>query len=121
MVSTSKRISSDETYLYNGESRVSKSCLMADLCFHHFVHFDCVPIYIFGFHHKQCASDLNNFTFVKTFQLFSSDDESSKDETRLLLPSDGSLATLNTLCSFIYYLWGNSVHIFIVRGFLKAV
>ena len=21
------------------------------------MHFDCVPIYIFGFHHKQCASD----------------------------------------------------------------
>ena len=34
-----------------------KSCLMAELCFHRFVHFDCVPIYIFGFHQKQCASD----------------------------------------------------------------
>ena len=36
-------------------SRVFKSCLMADLCFHCFVHFSCVPIYILGFRHKQCA------------------------------------------------------------------
>ena len=45
-----------------------------------------VPINIFGFHHKQCASDYKDFTFVKfTSQLFSSTDESLKDETRLLL------------------------------------
>ena len=34
-----------------------KATLMAGPCFHRFVHFDCVPIYIFGFHQKQCASD----------------------------------------------------------------
>ena len=27
--------------------KVSKNCLMAELCFHRFVHFDCVPIYIY--------------------------------------------------------------------------
>ena len=41
----------------NGEEQF----LMAGLCFYRFVHFACVPIYIFGFHHKQYA----NFTFVK--------------------------------------------------------
>ena len=25
----------------------SENCSMAELCFHHFVHFDCVPIYIY--------------------------------------------------------------------------
>ena len=38
-------------------NRVSKSCLIAKLCFHRFVHFGCVPIYIVGFHHRHCASD----------------------------------------------------------------
>ena len=28
-------------------NRVSKSCLMAELCVNRFVHFDCVPIYIY--------------------------------------------------------------------------
>ena len=59
---------------------------MAELCFHRFVHFDCVPIYIFGSHHKQCASDKKDFTFVKfTSQMFSSADKFLKDETRELL------------------------------------
>ena len=44
-------------HIFMARNRVSKSCLMAELCFHCFVHFDCVPIYIFSFHHKQCASD----------------------------------------------------------------
>ena len=44
-------------YMFLARNRVSKSCLMAELCFHRFVHFDCVPINIFGFHHKQCASN----------------------------------------------------------------
>ena len=34
-------------------------------CFHRFVHFDCGPIYNFGFHHKQRASDYKEFTLVK--------------------------------------------------------
>ena len=37
--------------------RLSKDCLLVDLYFHRFVHFYCFPIYTFGFHHKQCASD----------------------------------------------------------------
>ena len=37
--------------------RASKNCLMTELCFYYFLHFDCVPIYLFDFHHKQCASD----------------------------------------------------------------
>ena len=44
-------------HIFMARNKVSKSCLMAELSFHRFVHFDCVPIYIFGFHHKQCASD----------------------------------------------------------------
>ena len=31
--------------------------LKAELCFHRFANSDSVPIYIFGFHHKQCASN----------------------------------------------------------------
>ena len=54
---------------------------MSELCFHHFVHFDCFLIYIFSFHHKQCASDQKDFIFVK---LFSSADESLKYETHLV-------------------------------------
>ena len=62
------------SHLY-GE-RVSKSCLMGELCFHHFVHFDCFLIYIFSSHHKQCASNQKDFTFMKfTSQFFSSADE----------------------------------------------
>ena len=44
-------------HIFMVRNRVSKSHLMAQLCFHRFVHFDCVPIYIFGFHPKQCVSD----------------------------------------------------------------
>ena len=47
----------EPVYIFMARNRVSKSCLMAEICFHRFVHFDCVPVYIFGFHHKQCASD----------------------------------------------------------------
>ena len=61
---------------------------VADACHsvHIFMDFDCVLTYIFGFHHKQCASNLNDFAIVKfTSQLFSSADDSLKDETPLLL------------------------------------
>ena len=68
--------------MFMARSRVSKSRLKAELCFH----CSCVAIYIFGFHHKQCASNYKDFAFVKvTNQLFSSADESLKDEARLLL------------------------------------
>ena len=43
--------------IFTARSRVSKSCLMAELYFYRFVKFGCVLIYIFGFHHKQCASE----------------------------------------------------------------
>ena len=60
-------------HIFKARNRVSKSWLMAELCFYRFVHFDCVPIYIFDFHHKQCASDWKDFTSVKfTSQLLSS-------------------------------------------------
>ena len=42
---------------FMARNRDSKNCLMAELCFHCFVNFDCDPIYIFGFHYKQFASD----------------------------------------------------------------
>ena len=58
---------------------------MAELCFQRFVHFGCVPIYIFSVHHKQCAGDYD-FNFVMfSSQMFSSVDESLKEEMRLLL------------------------------------
>ena len=43
-------------HIFIARNRVFKSCLMAELCFHCFVHFGCALIYIYGFHHKQCAS-----------------------------------------------------------------
>ena len=42
--------------IFMARSRVPKSCLMAELCLQCYVHFGCVPIFIFSFHHKQCAS-----------------------------------------------------------------
>ena len=60
-------------------NRVSKSCLMAELSFHRFVHFDFVPIYLFGFHRKLCASNQKDFTFVMS-------------TTQLLSCADGSLS-----------------------------
>ena len=73
-------------YIFMTRNRVSKSCLMAEFCFHRFVYFNGVPICIFDFHHKQCASDSKDFISVKfTSQLFSDGDESLKDEKRLLL------------------------------------
>ena len=63
-------------HIFMARNRVSKGCLMAKLSFHFFVYF-CVPIYIFSFHHKQCASHWKDFTSVKfTSQLFSSADDS---------------------------------------------
>ena len=54
-------------------------------------------ICIFAFHHKQCASNKKNFTFVKlTTQMFSNTDESLKDEAPVLLFWVRSLVTLRT-------------------------
>ena len=73
-------------HIFMARSRYSKSRSKAELCHYGFEHFTCVPIYIFGFHHKQCACDQKDFTFVKfTSQMFGSADEPLKDETRLLL------------------------------------
>ena len=44
-------------HIFMAKSRVCKSCLKADFCFHRYVHFSCVLIYIFSFDQKQCASD----------------------------------------------------------------
>ena len=38
-------------HIFKARNRVSKSWLIAELCFYRFVHFDCVPMYIFAFHH----------------------------------------------------------------------
>ena len=40
-------------YIFMARNRISKSCVMGELCFNCFVCFDCVSIFIFGFHHKQ--------------------------------------------------------------------
>ena len=93
------------------------------LCFYRFVDFHCVLIYVFCFHHRQRASDYKNFSFLRfTSQLFSSADESLKDETRLPLLWHGSLVTLHTLCSYIYHLWCSQFKILRWETeFLKAV
>ena len=73
-------------HIFMVRNKVSKSCLMVELCLHRFVHFDWAPIYIFGFHQQQCASLQKNFTFVKfTSELFRSADDLLKDEMCLLL------------------------------------
>ena len=51
------KVCSDISEQTTARSRVSISRLKAELCFHRYVHFACVPIYGFGFHHKQCASN----------------------------------------------------------------
>ena len=52
-------------HFFTARTEIQKAVLKAELCFHRYVHFACVPIYIFGLHHKQCASDQKDFTFVK--------------------------------------------------------
>ena len=86
-------------------------------CFHRYVHFTCVSIYIFSFYQKQCASNQKDLTFVKfTTQLFSSIDQSLKGEIHLLLLLVGSLVTrytfvFNHLASVV-----KPVHIFMARS-----
>ena len=58
-------------------SRVSKGRLKGELCFHCYVRFSCVPIYSFGFRHKQCASDQKDFTFAKFSSWWFSDADGS--------------------------------------------
>ena len=43
--------------LFARKTEFLKTVLKVELCFHRYVHFACVLIYIFGLHHKQCASD----------------------------------------------------------------
>ena len=89
-------------HIVMARNKVFKILLMSELCFHRFGCFYCVPIYVFGFNNKQCASDQKGFTFVKLLsQLFSSADEALNDKTCLLLLRDGSLGTPHTLCSSI--------------------
>ena len=37
----------EPVYIFLARSRVSKTCLKAELCFHRYVHFPCVPRYIY--------------------------------------------------------------------------
>lgn len=81
------------------------------------MHFGCIPIYISGFHHKQCVSDGKDLTFLSfPSQMFISDDESLKDETRLLLLQESTLVALYIfLFTQIIYVV-KPVHIFMVKG-----
>ena len=89
-------------HIFMARNIVSKSCLMTELCFHRLVHFGFLSIYIFGFHYKQWASNENDFIFVNfILQMFSSVDESLKDEMPQLLFWNGSLVTLHTFYSSI--------------------
>ena len=55
-------------------NRVSKSCLMVELCFHRFLYFDCVLIYIYIYQAKKmcdfltfkCLCGLENVDHVLT-------------------------------------------------------
>ena len=77
----------ESMHIFMARNRAFESCLMSELCFYSFAHFDCVLIYIFRNYHKQCVSNYNDLALGKfTSQLFSNADESLKDETRLLLP-----------------------------------
>ena len=44
-------------HIFSTRDRVSKICFKAELCYHRYVHFVCVPMYVFGFHHKQCTGN----------------------------------------------------------------
>lgn len=65
-------------HIFLVKSRVSTSCLMVELCLLRFMHFGCVLVYIFNFHHKRWAGDWEDFTFVKFISyMFSSSDDAS--------------------------------------------
>ena len=71
-------------------SRVSKSCLKAELCFHRYVHFSYVPIMFSAFTITSVlairrTSLLRSSLLSCLLALFSSTDESLKNETCLLL------------------------------------
>ena len=86
-------------------------------CFHRYVHFTCVSIYIFSFYQKQCASNQKDLTFVKfTTQLFSSIDQSLKGEIHLLLLLVGSLVTRYTFVFSHLASVVKPVHIFMARS-----
>ena len=85
-------------HIFMTGGRVSKSHLKAEISFHGYVHYIYPSLYIFSFHHKQCAIDYKDFTYMKfTTQLFSSFDESVKDETPLPLLWVGSIVTMYTI------------------------
>ena len=110
-------------HIFMMKNKVPKSCLTTELCFHFLVNSDCVSIYIFGFNHQQCTSDNKVCTLSKfTSHLFSSTDDSLKDETRLRLLWVSSLVTLPTFCSCIYHLWwSNCTSLWRGTNFLKVV
>ena len=86
-------------------------------CFHRYVHFTCVSIYIFSFYQKQCASNQKDLTFAKfTTQLFSSIDQSLKGEIHLLLLLVGSLVTWYTFVFSHLASVVKPVHIFMARS-----
>ena len=86
-------------------------------CFHRYVHFTCVSIYIFSFYQKQCARNQKDLTFVKfTTQLFSSIDQSLKGEIHLLLLLVGSLVTRYTFVFSHLASVVKPVHIFMARS-----
>ena len=86
-------------------------------CFHRYVHFTCVSIYIFSFYQKQCASNQKDLTFVKfTTQLFSSIDQSLKGEIHLLLLLVGLLVTRYTFVFSHLASVVKPVHIFMARS-----
>ena len=101
------------------QSNLFKLDFDISICFHNFVPFGCVKIYIFGFHLQQCAADLQDFTFLNlTSHMFSSTNEYIND-TCFLLFRDGFLVTLHTFLLIyiivVTYMMQKSVHIFITR------
>ena len=54
----------DQVHIFMVSSRASKNSIMDELCCHHFVHFGCVPIYIFDPPQALCWS-LEGFHFCE--------------------------------------------------------
>ena len=97
--------------LFDPLPSITHKSVMAELCFHFFVYFVCVPINIFGSHHKECDSNQKDFTFVKfTSQMFSSADESLMIKTCLLMLKEN---TPNT--------WMNESYILVRDKFFEAL
>ena len=108
-------------HIFMANSRASKSLLMTELCFHCFVNFGCVSIYIFSFHHKKCASEWDDFTIVMfTAQIFCSANESLTIQGKTLFYSsfpyeNGCLPAFD-----LFHMFHNQLSLYILLSYIKG-